>query len=456
MKRKWPSHIVKTTSIHISFLTFPQCSCTNDGAFAACCGLFRSPFLPAAAVCSSPSFWSICTIDSTFIHSSQSGCIFWVRFWACWLRVFFLASPLWYHVLDRINLMHSFQATQIFCVCINTLCSRAVASFFPPCGFGRFIQFHSCSCRTIHLHGPAPSIFFLASRMVCPHNTLKIRPRLTSTPLARPSASVSVDSAAGQVVCHATSRLVKPYRRCPSVVPFVQFALTVGWSARHIAAVSQTHQVFASRRYPSPSGDLSGDPFFCSCFCPFIYKASATTYHPHRCSIVALFVVIRHPSGNLFPRLRPPLTYLRSICRCIPPCQRFLLRHHLLPFRYPSFPVGRSSDPNSSSIVGRKLCPNFTHFPILFRRSGTDPALLVPVSDFDHDLVRVRIGLYSFCFNVATNVTLFSEFVLIINKSHRSTLGFLLTISHSLNLCQCNVLPTPDWYTQCSYTNRNK
>ncbi len=72
--------------------------------------------------------------------------------------------------------------------------------------------------------------------------------------------------------------------------------------------------------------------------------------------------------------------------------------------------------------------------------------LPVLVSNSDHDLAQIRIGLYSFHFNVATNVTPFSEFVLIINKSLHSALGFLLAISHGLSLCQSDVLPTPVQY----------
>ncbi len=266
------------------------------------------------------------------------------------------------------------------------------------------------------------------------------------------------DSTAGRVVCRATSHLVRLYRRSPSCVLFVRFALAVGRSAKRIATVSQTHQVFVLRRFPWPSGNSSGNLFFHSRFHPFICRAFVATYQPHQCCIAELFVVIRRPSGNLFFHLQSPLTYLRSVCWCIPPRQRFLLRHHSLRFPCPSFPVGRSSDPNSSSIVGRRLCPNFIRFPILFQWSGTDLALPVPVSDSDSDQdpARIRIGLYLFRFNVATNVTPFSEFVLIINKSLRSTLGFLLTISHSLSLCQSNVLPMPDQYNHISRDNTRK
>ncbi len=63
---------------------------------------------------------------------------------------------------------------------------------------------------------------------------------------------------------------------------FIQFALVINRSARGVVAVSQTHQVFALWRYPSPSGDSSGDPCFRSRFRLFICGASAATYQPHR------------------------------------------------------------------------------------------------------------------------------------------------------------------------------
>ncbi len=61
------------------------------------------------------------------------------------------------------------------------------------------------------------------------------------------------------------------------------------------------HQVFASRCFPSPFGNLSSNPFFRSRFRPFICGTSTATYQPHQCSVAAIFVVIRRfvPSFTL-------------------------------------------------------------------------------------------------------------------------------------------------------------